>query len=312
LNTNLTREERNLKSRRVTWIGMIWNIFLTIIKFVVGILSRSSALVADAIHSLSDFASDIGVLVGLKVAEKPVDLDHNYGHGKFETLATIFIGGTLFAVGLGILWNSLTNIYNHLNGIPLIKPGVLAIYAIVASIIVKEGLYQYTVKSGKLLQSQVLIANAWHHRSDSLSSIAVLIGVSGAILLGEKWIILDPISAGIVSFFILRVAYQTGRTALNELMEESLDDERRKEIMRVVSSVPGVNIPHNLKTRKIGATVAIDLHIKVDRNLTIVQAHDIATLVEEKLKDSFGQETFISIHVEPYMDDDSSELSFTR
>lgn len=294
--------ERLVKARRVTWIGMIWNVFLTIIKFVVGFIARSSALIADAVHSLSDFASDISVLIGLKVASKPVDHDHNYGHGKFETLAAIIVGVMLFVVGIGILWNSITTIYDHFNGVPLVRPGTMAIYAIIASILVKEGLYQYTAKSGKSLHSQVLIANAWHHRSDAFSSIAVLIGVSGAILLGDRWVILDPISAGLVSFLILKVAAQASYDSFNELMEVSLSKERQKEILDLVGEVPGVSIPHNLKTRKIGNTVAIDMHIKVDNDLSIVKAHDISTLVENKLKETFGADSFISIHVEPLIE----------
>ncbi|MEJ2053548.1 MAG: cation diffusion facilitator family transporter [Calditrichaceae bacterium] len=298
----LTPNERLAKARRVTWIGLIWNVFLTILKFIIGIISRSNALIADAVHSLSDFASDISVLIGLKVASKPVDHDHNYGHGKFETLSAIIVGITLFAVGIGILWNSATIIYDYFHGKALTSPGASALIALVISILVKEGLYQYTAKSGKTLHSQVLIANAWHHRSDAFSSIAVLIGVSGAILLGDKWVILDPVAAGIVSLLILKVAGQTGYEAFNELMEVSLSRERQKEILDLVSQVPGVNIPHNLKTRQIGNTVAIDLHIKVDNDLSIVEAHDISTSVEDKLKESFGEDSFISIHVEPLME----------
>ncbi len=298
----LDKSERLVQARRVTWIGMIWNVFLTIIKFNVGIISKSNALIADAVHSLSDFASDISVLIGLKVAAKPVDHDHNYGHGKFETLAAIIVGVMLFVVGIGILWNSITIIYDYFNGEPLIRPGAIALYAIFASILVKEGLYQYTVKSGKSLHSQVLIANAWHHRSDALSSIAVLIGVSGAILLGDRWVILDPISAALVSILILKVAAQASFDSFNELMEVSLGKERQKEILALVAEVPGVSIPHNLRTRKIGNTVAIDMHIKVNKNLSIVKAHDISTIVENKLKDSFGTDSFVSIHVEPLIE----------
>ena len=207
--SKLGNEERLVKSSIVIWIGLFWNVALTILKFIVGVISNSSALIADAIHSLSDFASDISILIGLKIAAKPVDQDHNYGHGKFETLSAIIIGITLFIVGVGILWNSVTIIFNYLNGESLIRPGIIAIYALIASILIKEGLYHYTVRSGKTLHSQVLIANAWHHRSDALSSIAVLIGVSGAIILGDRWVILDPISAAIVSIFILRVAAKT-------------------------------------------------------------------------------------------------------
>jgi len=312
LTNEITKQRRTRRARRVTWAGLIWNVFLTILKFIVGIYSRSHALVADAVHSLTDFASDISVLVGLKIADKPVDLTHNYGHGKFETLATIFVGISLFVVGIGLLWNGVTTIYDYLNGQILVQPGSSALVALIASIIVKEGLFHYTIKTGKVLHSQVLIANAWHHRSDALTSIAVLIGVTGAILLGDQWVVLDPIAAVVVSVFILKVAFETGKSSVNELMEVSLSEERRIEILRIVSEIPGVSIPHNLKTRKIGNTVAIDMHIKVDKNLGIVEAHDISTQVEDKLKDSFGEEVLVSIHVEPLLDEGSSNLSFTR
>ena len=305
--SKLGNKERLIKARFVIWIGLFWNVALTILKFIVGVISNSSALIADAVHSLSDFASDISILIGLKIAAKPVDHDHNYGHGKFETLSAIIVGITLFVVGVGILWNSITILSNYLNGESLMPPGTIAIYALIASILIKEGLYQYTDKSGKSLHSQVLIANAWHHRSDAFSSIAVLIGVSGAILLGDRWVILDPISAAIVSIFILKVAAKTSIGSFNELMETSVSKERQEKILAIVSEVPGVSIPHNLKTRKIGNTVAIDLHIKVDKKLSIVDAHDISTMVEDKLKGSFGSESFISVHVEPLQEDSSAK-----
>lgn len=298
----MSKSERTRRARRVTIIGLIWNVLLTVFKFLVGIYAKSNALVADAVHSLSDLASDIGLIIGLNVADKPFDLNHNYGHGKYETLATIFIGITLFFVGLGILWNSIHTIYLFLHGQTIPRPGSIALVAIFISVILKEWMYHYTVRSGKFLHSQALIANAWHHRSDAFSSIAVLIGVSGAILLGEHWVVLDPISAAVVSIFILKVSVKASLSSLNELMEVSLSEERRKEIIKLVSEVEGVNVPHNLKTRQIGNTIAIDMHIKVNKNLSIIAAHDISTRVEEKIRESFGRDTFISVHVEPLLD----------
>jgi cation diffusion facilitator family transporter len=295
----MNQNDARKQARRVTVIGFFWNAALAVVKFWVGIFAQSSALIADAVHSISDLASDIGVFISLKVADKPVDINHNYGHGKFETLATILIGLFLFAAGIGILWNSITILFNYFQGQVIPKPGSLALIALVLSIAVKEWLYHYTIRRGKSLHRQVLVVNAWHHRSDALSSVAVLIGVSGAIFLGERWVLLDPIAAALVSLVILRVAFKSGLDAINELTEVSLSEERRNEILDIVSQVPGVNTPHNLKTRTIGNTTAIDMHIKVDKNLGIVEAHDISSQVEEKLKQSFGQDTFISIHVEP-------------
>ena len=287
------------RARHVTWIGIYWNIFLVITKFFAGIFGRSTALVADAIHSLSDFAGDIAVLTGLKIAGKPVDDTHNYGHGKFETLSNIFISLLLIIVGLGILWNSIYNIIDRLKSEIVARPTWLALIVIILSVIIKEGLYHYTVRSGKKLNSPALITNAWHHRTDAFSSIAVLIGVSGAMFLGDRWVVLDPIAAAAVSLFIIKVGFGFLYDSMNELMEASLSQEHKETILALVDEVPGAKFPHNLRTRKIGNTVAIDMHIKVSPNLSIVEAHDIATKVEDKLKSAYGEEAFISIHVEP-------------
>jgi cation diffusion facilitator family transporter len=288
---------------RVTWVGLIWNVVLTALKFWIGFWGKSSALVADAIHSLSDFSTDIAVLTGLRIASKPVDTNHHYGHGKFETLSTIFIGFSLFIVGIGLLWSGSKTIYETFLGQPLPAPGKWTLLAAGISIIVKEGLYQYTARAGKKYQSQPLIANAWHHRTDALSSVGVLAGISGAIFLGDQWTVLDPIAAVLVSILILQVSFTTAREAVDELMEASLSDKGNAEIIEIVKNVSGVINPHNLKTRKIGSTIAIDMHIKVDPKLTIVEAHDIATKVELQIKEIHGQQTFTSIHVEPNLQD---------
>ncbi|MBN2425619.1 MAG: cation transporter [Calditrichaceae bacterium] len=292
-------DERAKQAGRVTLIGLVWNVFLTAIKLWIGIWGNSTALMADAVHSLSDFATDIAVLAGLKIAQKPVDATHHYGHGKFETLSAIFISISLFTVGLGLLWTGCKTIYLILHGYTVSTPEIWTMVAAFISILVKEGLYNYTIKAGRKYESQALIANAWHHRSDALSSIGVFIGISGAIFLGKNWIVLDPIAAILVSFFILKASYSTARISLSELTEASLTQEVNQMILNTVKSVKGVFYPHNLKTRKIGNTIAIDLHIKVKPSLSIVEAHDIATETENKLKEIYGKQTFISIHVEP-------------
>ncbi len=292
-------DSRISQARRVTWIGIYWNIFLVVTKFIAGILGRSTALVADAIHSLSDFAGDIAVLTGLKIAGRPVDDTHNYGHGKFETLSNIFISLLLIIVGFGILWNSIYNIIDHIKSQTVVRPTWLALIVVVLSVLIKEGLYRYTVRKGHALNSPALITNAWHHRTDAFSSIAVLIGVSGAMFLGDHWVVLDPIAAAAVSLFIIKVGFGFLYDSINELMEASLSQEHRETILALVDEVPGARFPHNLRTRKIGNTVAIDMHIKVSPKLSIVEAHDIATQVEYKLKSAYGEDAFISIHVEP-------------
>ena len=260
---------------------------------------RSGAMIADSVHSLSDFATDVVVLLGFQVVKKPVDKSHDYGHGKFETLVTTIIGLGLLWVGGAILWVGTKKIVQTTYGHALNKPGWIAFYAAIISIAVKEWLYQYTVIVGKKINSQAIIANAWHHRSDALSSVGTMLGIGGAILLGEKWRVLDPIAAIIVSFFIIQVAISISAGSINELLEASLNEETEKEILQIIKNTPGAQQPHSMKTRKIGNNIAIDIHVKVDKFLNVVQAHDIATLVEERLKDSFGRGTFISVHIEP-------------
>jgi len=286
-------------AKRVTWIGFVVNTLLIIVKLIAGILGTSSALIADAIHSLSDSAGDLVVLSGIKLAQKPVDDTHNYGHGKFETLSAIIISISLIVVAAGILWNGVVSVYDTLKGIPVAIPAMGTLIAVVLSIVVKEALFHYTIKTGKALNSPLLIANAWHHRSDALSSVAVLVGISGALFLGEHWVILDPVAAIVVSIFIFKMAGGIMKDSIDELLEASLSKEHQQEIIRIVSDVPGVSNPHRLKTRRIGINIAIDMHIHVNPKLSIIEAHNISTNVEKVLAGAFGPNTFISIHVEP-------------
>ncbi|MFA4838491.1 MAG: cation diffusion facilitator family transporter [Candidatus Neomarinimicrobiota bacterium] len=290
---------RAAKANRITWIGFFTNLLLTAFKMAAGILGKSGAMIADAVHSLSDFITDIVVLVSFRVIRKPIDREHDYGHGKFETLATAFIGLALLIVGLGIFWQGGKKILLNLSGSPLEKPGNIALIAAVVSVIIKEWLYRYTVKVGDEISSQAVVANAWHHRSDAFSSIGTTIGIGGAILLGEHWRILDPIAAVIVSFFIVKVAYSITVVSIRELSEGSLDDSVENEIIKIVSNCPGVIKPHDLRTRKIGFNIAVDIHVYVDQNLSICEAHDIATDVERRIRNRYGTETFISVHTEP-------------
>lgn len=290
---------RVYKANKVTWVGLFVNIILTSFKLFAGIFGKSSAMIADAFHSLSDFATDIVVLLGFKFIEKPADKSHDYGHGKAETLSSVIIGIALFAVGFRIFWVGAHSVYHVFRGELIQEPGWIAFYAAIISVVVKEWLYRYTISVGKSINSSAIIANAWHHRSDAFSSIGTMLGIGGAILLGEKWHILDPMAAIIVSFFIIKTSIDISLGGFNELMEASLSDAVEKDILDVVRNVPGVISPHNLKTRRIGNYVAIDLHIIVDKKLNIVLAHDIATQCEDKIKMKLGEETFVSIHVEP-------------
>ncbi|MDD5765485.1 MAG: cation diffusion facilitator family transporter [Candidatus Marinimicrobia bacterium] len=294
-----SNDVRAAKANKVTWIGFFTNLLLTAFKMVAGIVGQSGAMIADAVHSLSDFITDIVVLVSFQVIRKPIDREHDYGHGKFETLATAFIGLALLVVGVGIFWQGGKKIILNLSGSPLEKPGNIALIAAIISVILKELLYRYTVKIGDEISSQAVVANAWHHRSDAFSSIGTTIGIGGAILLGDNWRILDPIAAVIVSFFIIKVAYSITVVSIRELSEGSLDDSIESEIIEVVSNCPGIIKPHNLRTRKIGYNIAIDIHVRVDPNLSICEAHDIATNVEKQIRNKYGADTFISVHTEP-------------
>lgn len=284
---------------KVTIVGSIVNFLLLVFKFFAGIAGHSAAMLADAVHSLSDFITDIVVIVFVRIAGKPEDKGHDYGHGKYETLATAIIGLLLLCVGFGIFWNGASSIYTFLRGGQLESPGVVALVAALVSIVSKEILYQYTVIQGKKLNSQAVIANAWHHRSDALSSIGTAIGIGGAILLGDHWRVLDPVAAVVVSFFIMKVSVRLLIPCVDELFEKSLPEDVEKEIEQTVLSFPGVSQPHHLRTRRIGNYYAIELHVRMDGKITLEEAHSTATAIENKLKEMFGKGTHVGIHVEP-------------
>ncbi len=284
---------------KVTLVGGAVNVLLLVFKFVAGVLGHSAAMIADAVHSLSDFATDIVVLIFIRISGKPQDKNHDYGHGKYETLATTIIGAALLAVGVGICWNGIGKIVGWLRGEPLEAPGMLALWAALVSIVLKEFTFQYTIRRARRLESQAVEANAWHHRSDALSSIGTALGIGGAVLLGNRWTVLDPLASVVVSIFIGKVAVDLLKNGLGELTERSLPDEVENEIISIVESFDGVVEPHDLRTRCIGNSYAIEMHILMDGNITLHKAHDTADAVEEALKKRFGEKTHIAIHVEP-------------
>lgn len=285
---------------RVTIIGSIGNFILVLFKFFAGIIGRSEAMIADAVHSLSDFATDIIVLLFVRISTKPQDKDHDFGHGKYETLATAIIGLVLFAVGAGVCWSGSATIWRWWNGARLEAPGMLALTAALVSIAVKEALYQYTARTGRRIGSQAVVANAWHHRSDALSSIGTAIGIGGAILLGEEWRVLDPLAAVIVSFFIMRVAYRLIVPCVEELTEKSLPDDIEQEITDALVKLLADCAPHNMRTRRIGSQKAVDVHVRMDGSLTVAESHEMTKLMEERIKAILGSDAFINIHVEPH------------
>jgi cation diffusion facilitator family transporter len=292
-------DNRGKEAKRVTLAGFFVNLILTIAKITAGIAGKSSAMLADGVHSLSDFATDIVVIAFLNISGKESDDNHKYGHGKFETFATLIISLALAGVGIGIFVNSLEKIIEYINGGELKVPGMVALWAALVSIISKEALYRYTIIVGKRINSPAVIANGWHHRSDAFSSIGTALGISGAIFLGESWRILDPIAGIVVSFFIIKVAYDLGMPSIKELLEASLPGEIIEEIESLINSHPDIVKFHHLKTRKVGTIYAIDVHIKLDKDITFVRSHDIATELELSIKERFGRGTHINIHTEP-------------
>ena len=292
-------EIRKRKIYHVTLVGFVVNLVLSLLKLAAGVVGRSGAMIADAVHSFSDLATDVVVIAFARIAAKPSDPGHDYGHGKYETLATIIISLALGVVGAGILINSIEGIRIVINGGVLPRPGAVALIAAVVSIVAKEILYRYTVRVGNNLQSPSVVANAWHHRSDALSSLGTLVGIGCAFFLGEKWRIADPVAALVVSAFIFKIAFDLIRTGLGELLEQSLPADVEAEILRIVSVNPEIREPHNLRTRRIGASIAIEVHVRMDGKMTVEHSHALTVEIEQRLRERFGSGTMIAIHVEP-------------
>ena len=294
-----TSEIRIRRIYRVTFVGFAVNLVLSLLKLVAGVFGRSGAMIADAVHSFSDLATDIVVIVFARISAKPRDDGHDYGHGKYETLATILISIALGIVGVGILADSIRAIRVVIDGGLLPRPGLIALVAAVLPIAAKEILYRYTVREGRAIDSPSVVANAWHHRSDALSSLGTLVGIGCAYFLGERWRIADPIAALIVAVFIFKIAFDLIRTGLGELLEKSLPEETEQEILRIVTADPAVREPHNLRTRRIGAAIAIEVHVRVDGAMTVACSHALTVAIERRLRARFGEGTMIAIHVEP-------------
>lgn len=287
------------KANRVTIEGLVLNIGLTILKMFAGVLSHSGAIIADAFHSLSDMSTDLALLWGVKAASEPADDEHQYGHGRIETMVSAGIGIFLFAVAGAIFFEGAYKIFSALRGDELLEPGWFACLAALISIVSKEWIYRRTIAVGREIESSALIANAWHHRSDALSSLGVMVGIFGAIVLGDRWRILDPIAAVVVSVMIIKVAFSIVGESFDELMEGSLDDHQEQEIIDIANAVEGASDAHKLRTRRIGRSIAIELDVRVHQDLNIDQGHQIATAVENAIKKRFGKQTFVSVHIEP-------------
>jgi len=296
----MNNDKRTYEAQKVTWIGFMTNTILTIIKISAGVLGKSHAMLADGIHSLTDFFTDIVVLVGFKLTDKPADEDHNFGHGKYETLVTVIIGLALLFAGYTILKNGFINVYEVLiNGTTLSKPSIIAVLAAVLSIVTKEVLYRYTKYIGESINSPAVIANGWHHRSDVFSSMGTLVGISFAYFLGEKWTILDPLAAIVVSIFVLKVAFEIMLPAINELLEVSLNDDEVEYISNLLEYTYEIQDYHKLRTRRLGSSVAIEAHLIFDKAILLDTAHEVSEAIELNLKEYFGKSSIVTFHLEP-------------
>lgn len=299
-------DAREREIYRVTLIGSAVNAVLIVLKFIAGIFGKSSAMIADAVHSLSDFITDVIVLVFVKIAGKPRDKGHDYGHGKFETFATMIIGLLLSLAGVGLLANGIDLVVKSCNGHVLERPTMLALVIAIVSILSKEWLYRFTAAKGREVNSQAVVANAWHHRSDAISSAGTLVGVAGAMFLGDSWRILDPVAAIVVSLFIIKSGYDIMKPSVNELLESSLPEAQEIEIRQLVLGVPGIISVHNLRTRRIGNGIAVDMHAKMDGSISLTEAHSRASAAERAIRERFGTNAIINIHMEPVTDRGSS------
>lgn len=285
---------------RVTLVGSIVNLLLVGLKAFAGVAGHSAAMISDAVHSLSDFITDIVVLVFVRVSARPQDEDHDYGHGKYETIATLFIGLALAAAAVGIVVSGAKKMALWLQGEDLPSPGMIALWAALISIAVKELLYQYTRMKGKRLDSPALEANAWHHRSDALSSVGAVIGIGGSILLGNRWTVLDPLASIVVGAMLIKVAWDLLGPSFGELTESSLPISTENEMLEIIRGIDGVEDPHNLRTRRVGNRIAAEVHIRLDGSLSLADAHEKASEVERLLKERFGPQSHIIVHMEPY------------
>ncbi len=283
----------------ITIIGAIVNVLLAAAKITVGLLAGSSALIADGIHSLSDLATDAIVVLGVKAARRPPDDNHAFGHGRYETVSALFVGLFLIIAGVTIGWHGVDRALRIGRGGAVAPPGLVAAAVAAVSILAKEVLFRITRKVGRRQDSPVIVANAWHHRSDALSSVASFIGISGAILLGDTWVILDPLTAMVVAVLIIIVGVKAGAESLREMTDHSLNEEECAELIRIVENVPGVSDAHNLKTRRLGPVVAVEIHFRVRAGMTVRDGHIRASEVERRIRDRFGPATTVITHVEP-------------
>lgn len=287
-------DENSHAVRWVTVIGLVVNILLSALKFTAGIMGRSQALVADAIHSLSDTISDLAIIIGSYYWAKPADADHPYGHRRIETLVTMFVGAMLLMAGLGIIRQAFVSMQN--GGISHPRP--IAAWTAFVSIVVKELLYRWTQRVGNEINSPAVLANAWHHRSDAFSSIPALLAIlTSMVLPGWGW--MDRIGAVLVAIFIMQAAYRILQPGFRELLDGSADQEVCDKIQVLAESLPGVLQIHRLRARISGARIYVDLHLVVNGDISVRKGHDLAGAVKKEIMDVGLQVADVIVHVEP-------------
>ena len=292
--------KREKEIYRITLWGSVVNILLTGLKFAAGILGVSAAMIADAVHSLSDLLTDFVVLLFVRISSRPADYEHPYGHGKYETLATSIVAIALLAAGGVLAAEGIEKIVSSLRGEPLIMPSRIALWAALISIAAKELIYQFTIRVSRRVQSTALEANAWHHRTDALSSVATAAGIGGALLFGGKWAILDPIAAVLVSVFILVTAGKLLHEAVQDLMEKRLPEEVEQQIRDIVAIDSEMSEMHHLRTRRVGSVYSIEMHLRMRGDTSLYEAHRHSMLLEQRLRERFGEGTMVTIHIEPF------------
>lgn len=295
----LTHDERGKASQRVTLVGAVVNLLLSVLKIVVGVIGQSQALVADGVHSLSDLASDVLVWFAAGQANQAPDEEHPYGHGRFETAATLGLGILLGIIGIGVVWDAFERLIFPED---LWIPKQIALYAALVSVIAKEALYWYTVRVADQVNSKMLRANAWHHRTDAISSVVVLIGVGGA-LLGFPY--LDAIAAIAVGLMIIHIGWELGFEAIEELVDKALDDQKVQEIRTLIEDIDGVRSLHMLRTRRHGHVASADVHVLVSPWLSVSEGHMLAVKVEEVLKAGVDEITDVTVHIDPEDDEEA-------
>lgn len=288
----MNQQERLAAGKKASWAGIITNVLLTVIKAFVGFIAGSTAMVADSVHSGSDIISTVIVLQGIKVSHLPADDKHHYGHGKAESVVAKLIAMLLAVTALGIGWSAVKSLQNP----SLEPPGTIAVWAAVLSIAVKEWMYRYTVNVGRKIESQAIIADAWHHRTDVFSSIAALIGIGGAVL---GFPILDPLAGIVVSLMILKAAVSIYWDAVSDLMDTAPPKEIIEKIESITLKTQGINTVNEIKARKFGSQFYVDLKICVDKNLSVEEGHNLASQAKKSILKSMKNIKDVLIHVNP-------------